>query len=29
LTNADKFNLFNEHGSIPTKQLKSLEVFDE
>ena len=29
LTNADKFGLFNEHGSIHTKQLKSLEVFDE
>ena len=29
LTNADKFGLFNEHGSVHTNQLKSLEVFDE
>ena len=29
LTNADKFGLFNEHGSVHTKQLKSLVVFDE
>jgi hypothetical protein len=28
LTNADKFGLFNEHGSVHTKQLKSLGVFD-
>ena len=26
LTNADKFGLFNEHGSVHTKQLKSPEV---
>jgi len=27
LTNAYKFNLFNEHGSIPTKDLKSLDAY--
>ena len=26
LTNADKFGLFNEHGSVHTKQLKSPKV---